>query len=523
MLDLLMDHNGAFTEASWSKTSSISETSWPNTFNTSLFDTTTTNLSFLETTWANFSFSETTLDNFTLSETTPAWPNVTWGNVPNDTTGSKSRTDPEESIATVNLQVLLAYFGIALVGVAGNLLVIMVILCLPRLRTAHNVHVINLCAADALLGLNAFVLVIDVFEQNWAPENGVCGLLSFLTALPPVAVVGSMLCIARNRHAAIVRGVRVPGAQGRRSALVASGAVWACAIVLCLPTVAGWVTSRAGLFCACCIYFVENVVYSMVLTFLVYCLPNVIIAIYYCQIFAHVRRSRRKVLEHTGSGTGPSRGARRLASDVQLAVQFTVLLLVFNVCYLPSTLMFWHATESSHVANSMRGAVTIIFAINIVANPICYFCLNARARREVARALPCLWRRGDPATHRGNINELSGRTNDGPRHPDSPSNRSLRTVTEFTPPQAHVPTHVMATAHVTATSHVTATFHVTPTASTSIGGAPYHETEEAEASDVSGSRQGAARAWRRLPLLRRAESLDVNIISADLTSANFNI
>ena len=292
-------------------------------------------------------------------------------------------TFTDTSLSTSALAFLITYAIIAGVGILGNALVIIIIAALPALRTTQNIFIVNLCFSDILLGLGAMFAFVDEVDDEWMISTGSCRFFGFVSMLPPTTIVLSMVIVAKIRYSAIVvvTGCTRQRLTRRKAALYLT-IIWGVAILLALPVLLGWVSVRGGLFCACCFSFSDNIFYGLVVTSAVYIIPNILISIYYIKIFAHVRKSHRKVEQHK-EVTCRTTSASSSAKELHLAIQFLVLFLIFNICYLPCMLVFWIEDDYNTLSAGAKATMMLLFALNLILNPIAYFVLNKNIRRHL--------------------------------------------------------------------------------------------------------------------------------------------
>lgn len=78
--------------------------------------------------------------------------------------------------------------------------------------------------------------------------------------------------------------------------------------------------------------------------------------------------------------------------ELKLAVQFIILFGVFNVCFLPTMIIFWVDTDDgdSTTADPLRGVSMTLFSLNLILNPIGYLIMNHAAREEIKSDCLCL-------------------------------------------------------------------------------------------------------------------------------------
>lgn len=289
--------------------------------------------------------------------------------------GTPAASDPD----AYPLWFLIVYAIISILGILGNLLVIVLIAVIPRLRTPPNIFVLNLCFADILLGFNAVFAFVEEVDAEWVLDGGGCRVFGFISFMPPIAVVLSMVIVAKIRYLAITSVSVNPDKLTRGRVTLYLALIWILSALISLPILMGWVSVRAGLFCACCFYFKENIIYGITVTTTVYIIPNILILYFYIRIFMHVRKSRMRVQQHQGT-----QGTARKA-DIQLARQFIVLFCIFNICYTPTMIVFWVEDEYNSLSVSANAVIMLIFALNLILNPLAYFAFNKGARRETAK------------------------------------------------------------------------------------------------------------------------------------------
>ncbi len=286
------------------------------------------------------------------------------------------------------------YGGIISIGTLGNILVILFIICLPKLRITPNMFIVNMCFSDILLGCYGIVTLIDVVTPVWRLSEQACKMFAIWRLAPVVAVVFSMTTIAWNRHRVVTSSVIVTSSfySGKKTVAILS-LVWVIALLICTPFMFGWITLKTRLYCACCFYFMEYMAYGVTITILVFVVPNAVISYYYVRIWMHVRHSKRAV----GNPNQTTLSSRRQRRDVRLAVQFILLILIFNVCYLPSLVVVWVEAERNRASDALNGVALVLFSLNLALNPLVYVLYNRTTRAEIFKAyvrlrkrLPCL-------------------------------------------------------------------------------------------------------------------------------------
>ena len=292
-------------------------------------------------------------------------------------------------------------FIIVIIGIVGNVFVMATICAIKGLRTVPNIFIVNLCVADLLLSVNTVTLLLgDVSKEI---KDGIeelsflCRITSLVTWLPPFAVALSMVVIAHNRSATIRSLARYRRCcqYTRRKVVLLLILIWSVSIVACVPLlVPHFTTIVPGPTCACCLPLrhVKNTVYIIVVSVLVYAVPNICIAYFYIRIFCFVRKSRRRVQAHghvqqPPCSVSPAPPVVAKRSDIRLAVQFILIFIIFNICYLPSIVTYW--VNPDHITVAWRRVINVLFTFSIVSNPLLYLYFNRQARAQIRAKLCC--------------------------------------------------------------------------------------------------------------------------------------
>ncbi|CAD5124834.1 unnamed protein product [Dimorphilus gyrociliatus] len=273
----------------------------------------------------------------------------------------------------INQNVTLTYGIISILGFFTNLLSILIIFVNKKLRTPHNMYVVNLFVADIYLSINAFLFLMEEFKIFFV--NGLlCRFFAFLTFSPPVAVSFCMVFIACNRYVAILRNsTKIT----MKTTLICIAIVWNLSLLVSLPQLLHLVPVRLRFSCVCCFVFEDNIPYGIFVTVAVFAVPNIVTCFVYCQIYVTVKRARVKVAVQNSSHLDPK--------HTKLAVQFIILFVLFNASYMPSMIVMWLDKDDNPISAGVKSTVMILFSLNLITNPVVYFAMNTTAREVLCR------------------------------------------------------------------------------------------------------------------------------------------
>lgn len=128
------------------------------------------------------------------------------------------------------------YGVVSVLGVAGNLLVIYVILAKEGMRTVTNLLLLNLAVADF-----CFVVVIPPFtayqfiNSSWPFGSVECRLMHFLVNVTAYVTVYTLVLIAVVRYLTIVHGPRTVRIRTRANVVVMIFSIWIVMLLVNCP------------------------------------------------------------------------------------------------------------------------------------------------------------------------------------------------------------------------------------------------------------------------------------------------
>ncbi|XP_076842275.1 neuromedin-K receptor-like [Brachyhypopomus gauderio] len=317
----------------------------------------------------------------------------------------------------------LAYSLVLVVAVLGNLVVIWIILAHKRMRTVTNYFLLNLAVSDVSMAVfNTLINFVYAAHGEWYFGDAYCKFHNFLPVAAVFASIYSMSAIAVDRYMAIIHPLKP-----RFSATITKvviGCVWGAAVVLAFPLCFYSTTKAVPLRTLCHVAWPHSAedafMYHIVVAFLVYLLPLVVMGITYT------------IVGFTLWGGGiPGHSSENYLEQLQakrkVVKMMVVVVLTFALCWLPyhvyfivtgldRSLMKWKSIQQVYLS------VLWLAMSSTMYNPIIYCCLNSRFRAGFKRAF-----RWCPCVHLSDLDELELKTTRF--HPTRQS--SLYTVTRL--------------------------------------------------------------------------------------------
>ncbi|KAK3912876.1 Neuropeptide SIFamide receptor [Frankliniella fusca] len=130
--------------------------------------------------------------------------------------------------------ICVAYLAVFVIGVLGNVCVVMVVVSFPRMRSTTNLFIANLAIADLLVNVVClpFTLVSNVLKE-WVLGDAICRTLPYLQGVSVSASVYTLVCISVERCLAICWPLRCQLSLRTCRQLIAF--VWAVSLLVTTP------------------------------------------------------------------------------------------------------------------------------------------------------------------------------------------------------------------------------------------------------------------------------------------------
>ncbi|NXC91766.1 SSR4 protein, partial [Cercotrichas coryphoeus] len=334
----------------------------------------------------------------------PLWSISSWAgsqpppnsSIPGEAAPAAERGGSAAEIA--GMVVLQCIYGlVCLLGLAGNALVIFVILRYAKMKTATNIYLLNLAIADELLMLSAPFAATAAALRRWPFGRALCRTVLGVDGLNMFSSVFCLTVLSLDRYIAVVHPLRAASYRRPRVAKLVNGAVWLLALLVAspIPVFAGTAATRDGRAVACDLLWPSPawaaafVVYSSALGFV---LPVVAMALCYLLLAGKMRA--------VAQGVG---WQQRRRSEGKLTRLVVTVVAMFVVCWLPFyVVQLLELLLPGRLDASAHNASLLLSYSNSCANPILYGLLSENFRhsfqgvlRRCRDAGPCCCRAGD--------------------------------------------------------------------------------------------------------------------------------
>ncbi|KAF6312612.1 C-C motif chemokine receptor 1 [Rhinolophus ferrumequinum] len=150
--------------------------------------------------------------------------------------GADTTPCPKTELRALGAQLLPPLYSLVfIVGLVGNILVVLVLMQYRRLRSMTSIYLLNLAISD-LLFLFTLPFWIDYnLKDNWVFGNGMCKLLSGLYYIGLFSEIFFMILLTVDRYLAIVHAVFALRARTITLGIVTSVITWVLAILAAIP------------------------------------------------------------------------------------------------------------------------------------------------------------------------------------------------------------------------------------------------------------------------------------------------
>ncbi|CAJ1081186.1 somatostatin receptor type 2 [Xyrichtys novacula] len=268
-----------------------------------------------------------------------------------------------------SITMALLYFIVCTLGLAGNSLVIVVILKLDKMSSSTTVYIMNLALADGLFMVGLPFIASQSFLNHWMFGDTVCKFVMVLDGINQFTSVFCLTMMSIDRYMALADPLRFARWRMPHRAKIISAFLWLCSLITILPMALHF-SAEQGL----CIPDVSSdawwlgvLSYTFIMGF---ALPFVVMTATYAALLLTLRSKQLR-------SAAPHKESPRLEQQVTKMVVAVVV--VFGMCWLPFyTLNFCSLYESGPVLTFTRAfefAVLLSYSWSC-ANPILYACLS---------------------------------------------------------------------------------------------------------------------------------------------------
>uniref|UniRef100_A0A8C5T515 C-C motif chemokine receptor 9 n=1 Tax=Malurus cyaneus samueli TaxID=2593467 RepID=A0A8C5T515_9PASS len=288
------------------------------------------------------------------------------------------------------------YSLVFLVGLTGNILVIMVLFKYKRLRSMTDVYLLNLAISDLL-----FVLSLPFWSyftvDQWVFGTPWCKIISWIYLINFYGCSLLLTCISFERYITIVQAMKAKTCKRRwllRSRLMCL-AVWLTSVSLCIPEIIYSQSTQVGDVAVCKITYPPNISVSFRVTVLAlkviigFFLPLLVMVICYAFIINTLLQARR------------SQKQKSLRIIIMIITAFLLSQFPYNIVLLVKVInTYTEVVHSCQAASQLDIGLQVTQSIAFLhscLNPFLYVFAGERFRMALCRMIQscgCSWSRG---------------------------------------------------------------------------------------------------------------------------------
>ncbi|KAF6729419.1 Alpha-1B adrenergic receptor [Oryzias melastigma] len=319
-------------------------------------------------------------------------------------------------------------------AIAGNILVILSVVCNRHLRIPTNYFIINLAIADLLLSTTVLPVsaTLEVLDY-WVFGRIFCDIWAAVDVLCCTASIMSLCAISIDRYIGVRYPLQYPMIVTRRRALLAMLGVWILSFVISIGPLLGWKEPPSQDETVCLI--TEEPFYALFSSLGSFYIPLAVILAMYCRVYVVAKRTTKNLeagmmtdraedsneltlrihcrnqqiqdlCTSSGQGGGGASSGRsaltvkllKFSREKKAAKTLGVVVGMFILCWLP----FFLVLPIGSFNSSLRPPETLFKVIfwlgyfNSCLNPIIYPCYSREFKQAFIRILRCRWKTRRP-------------------------------------------------------------------------------------------------------------------------------
>ena len=282
------------------------------------------------------------------------------------------------------------------IGLPGNFLVIVTIVLESRFHVMRYILLASLALSDSLLLVLVNSLRIkSIAQEKWLYGQTMCYLNPFFVRYFYINTVLHLVAVSYDRYLAIVKSPLTYDGTITKTRIVLSGLIWIIPIPLSIGPFLGWrkyVYNPVVSFCEqeWAVQSDSTAGHFIVLSTAMLIAPFVVIVFLNGSVYKAARRQINAIEVQVGGPQQQEIASRRLR-DRKAAVDVSIIITAFLVCFLPTWIMgfFRNFVPGIDVPAEAVLGTSCIFFLTSICNPIIY----SIRRREFRVALKKVFRR----------------------------------------------------------------------------------------------------------------------------------
>ena len=286
------------------------------------------------------------------------------------------------SASVASTEQLVFYFFSLFLGVAGNCLVLLVILSEQKRVKINDIYIVNLAVSDLIFLLVRLPVKIyesmTVLRESWF----YCKVISPAFTITVSVSIFTLSCMAVHRCIVMLNPLRL--IVRRRYAILSVVIVWILAVVVALPITIISSPNANGKCMERWPSFQYQQVYTVSLFVIQYILPLFIIAVAYIRISHDLMSSSQEHQSVHNDMENRHNYVCRRQENIQVIKTLTAIVILFAIFMLPNHVA-WMALDFGNntiIADNIFKFSDILMYLHACVNPVVYGTITRRFRRK---------------------------------------------------------------------------------------------------------------------------------------------
>uniref|UniRef100_A0A8C9XM46 5-hydroxytryptamine receptor 7 n=1 Tax=Sander lucioperca TaxID=283035 RepID=A0A8C9XM46_SANLU len=279
--------------------------------------------------------------------------------------------------------------------ICGNLLVVISVCFVKKLRQPSNYLIVSLAVADlsVALAVMPFVSITDLIGGQWIFGQFFCNVFIAMDVMCCTASIMSLCVISIDRYLGITKPLTYPVRQNGCCMAKMVLSVWLLSASITLPPLFGWAQNvNDGRVCL----ISQDFGYTVYSTAVAFYIPMSVMLIMYHRIY---RAAKLSAAKHTITGF-PREGEKNQSifkREQKAAATLGIVVGAFTFCWLPFFLVstarpFVCGVECSCVPLWLERTLLWLGYANSLINPFIYAFFNRDLRTTYSNLLRCRYR-----------------------------------------------------------------------------------------------------------------------------------
>lgn len=282
---------------------------------------------------------------------------------------------------------------IFLVSTIGNIFSCFIMHTSPRLRTWHNLLLLNVIVVDLLATLLCvpFVLVV-LITGRWIGGDPLCSFMAYISCVLLTVSIVTLATISISRYFLITNLLKYMSVFKKKNIAWMLVAIWTLALFSAFPPLVGggdfiFLPGNA----MCFVYFGSSLPYAAVFTLLVIGMPVMVIIACFVKV-RHLIKANKRMRSF------PSRITSIIASEeIDSAKTLFAVVVMVLLCWFPMLLFFLLAAGGIEMPRQAALMATYAVFLTCALKPVIYFCMKKQFREGffllLSKLLPGLQKR----------------------------------------------------------------------------------------------------------------------------------